>query len=105
MQVGGLHFYYGIDTIRTRFTLTLLEDRLDNIVGDPNNASDALNAEQQKVLDIISFNKGSGATYIRDKAKRMGVVMPLGIIKELTEMGLVENTRDNNNVSTLTRIR
>lgn len=63
-----------------------------------------LNVDQQTVLDLISLN-GSGTLYVRDRAKKMGVVRPLNTIKELTEMGLVENTRDNNNVSILTRIR
>lgn len=77
---------------------------MENIDSDPNNATEVLSAEQLKVLHLISFN-GNGTTYIRDKAKRMGVARPLNTIKELTNLGHIEVGRDNNHRPILTRIR
>jgi hypothetical protein len=76
---------------------------LDKLIGDPNAATE-LSTDQKKVFDLISDN-GSGTLWIRDKAKRLGVARPLTIIKELTNLGLIESGRDNRNAPILTRIR
>jgi len=65
---------------------------------------EVLSHDQNRVLNLISF-QGSGVTYIRDKAKRLGVEKPLSVIKELIDLGLVGKTKDRKGIDILERLR
>ncbi|HOX96708.1 MAG TPA: hypothetical protein PLI45_05035 [Candidatus Woesebacteria bacterium] len=65
---------------------------------------EVLSHDQNTVLNWISV-QGSGVTYIRDKAKRLGVEKPLSVIKELIDLGLVGKTKDREGIDILERLR
>jgi len=81
-----------------------LSSKGSNPVVESPDIVEVLSHDQNTVLNWISV-QGSGVTYIRDKAKRLGVEKPLSVIKELIDLGLVGKTKDREGIDILERLR
>jgi|GEM_PF-5620197 len=82
----------------------ILSSKGSNPVVESPDIVEVLSHDQNTVLNWISV-QGSGVTYIRDKAKRLGVEKPLSVIKELIDLGLVGKTKDREGIDILERLR
>jgi len=77
---------------------------LKNLHAGTNEVTAGLTNVQKKVLEMVSFN-GSDSLYVRDKAKKQKIEMPLGVINELIKLGFLERSRGESNTQILVRLR